>query len=57
METRYSKDRFSCPFDFTSEDEFEEHGRTYVEKVVKRGSGGPEITLRTASGDLIIRER
>lgn len=54
---RKDRGRITCPFDFTSEDEFEEHGRTYVKKVVKRGSGGPEITLRTASGDLVVRER
>jgi len=52
---RRDRGRISCPFEYTSEDTFEEHGYTYEEKVVKQGSGGPEIYLRTASGSITVR--
>jgi len=54
---RRDRGRISCPFEFTSEDTFQEHGYTYEEKTVKRGSGGPEIYLRTASGSVTVRGR
>jgi len=52
---RKDKGRISCPFDFTEEDEFWDH-HEYERKVVKRGSGGPTIELRTASGKVTVKE-
>ena len=46
----------SCPFDFTSEDTFEENGEVYDEKIVERGNGRPEISLSTASGEVIVKD-
>ena len=44
-----------CPFKFTSERTFEDH-HVYEEKVVQRGTGGPEVWLKTASGSVIVRK-
>lgn len=52
---RKDRGRISCPFDYTAEEEFEDH-HTYVRKIVKRGSGRPEITLKTASGKVVVKE-
>lgn len=52
---RQDRGRISCPFEYTSEDTFRERGYIYEEKVVKQGSGGPEIYLRTASGSITVR--
>ncbi len=48
--------RIRSPFDFTSEETYERHGQTYERKTVVRGSGGPEIRLSTASGNVEVRE-
>lgn len=52
---RQDRGRIRCPFDFTSERTFEEH-HVYEEKTVKRGSGSPEIELRTASGSVTVKK-
>jgi DUF4097 and DUF4098 domain-containing protein YvlB len=52
---RKNKGRISCPFDYTSEETFKDH-HTYVKKIVKRGSGHPEIELRTASGRVVVKD-
>lgn len=52
---RQDRGRIVCPFEFTSERTYEnEH--VYEEKTVKRGTGGPEITLKTASGSVTVRK-
>jgi len=56
MVKRENRGRISCPFDYTSEDLFEDHDDYYEEKIVERGSGGPEIFLRTASGSVIVKD-
>jgi DUF4097 and DUF4098 domain-containing protein YvlB len=56
MVKREDRGRISCPFDYTSEDVFEEHDQYYEEKIVERGSGKPEIVLRTASGSVVVRD-
>jgi len=56
MVKRENRGRISCPFDYTSEDLFEEHDDYYEEKVVQRGNGEPEIFLRTASGSVIVKD-
>lgn len=53
---REDRGRIRSPFDFTSEDTFERHGQTYERKITVRGSGGPEIRLSTASGNVEVRE-
>ena len=52
---REDRGRVSCPFDYTSEDTFEDY-HLYEEKIVKRGFGQPEIKLRTASGRVIVKD-
>jgi len=55
MVKREDRGRISCPFDFTHEDVFEDY-HTYEEKIVERGSGQPEIYLRTASGKVVVKD-
>jgi len=52
---RQGKGRISCPFEYTSEETFEDY-HTYEKKIVKRGSGRPEIELRTASGKVVVKD-
>ena len=52
---RKHKGRISCPFEYTYEETFEDY-HVYERKVVERGSGKPEIELRTASGKVIVRD-
>ena len=52
---RRDKGRISCPFDYTYEETFEDY-HVYERKIVERGSGKPEIELRTASGGVIVRD-
>jgi hypothetical protein len=54
MIKREDRGRIICPFDITSESTFKDH-HYYEEKVVERGSGGPEIALKTASGEVVVR--
>jgi hypothetical protein len=56
MIKRKDKGRISCPFDYTDEEEFEKNRQEYVSKIVKRGTGKPVITLRTASGKVTVKE-
>ncbi len=52
---RADEGRITCPFDYTSEETFEENGHLYEKKTVSHGSGQPEIKLRTASGRVAVR--
>lgn len=52
---RKDRGRITCPFDYTSERTFLDH-HEYEEKIVERGSGTPEIELRTASGRVTVRD-
>lgn len=56
MVKREDRGRISCPFDYTSEDIIDDDHHTYVEKIVERGSGKPEIYLRTASGNVVVKD-
>jgi DUF4097 and DUF4098 domain-containing protein YvlB len=47
--------RIRCPFEITSERTFHKNRSTYEEQRVERGSGGPEIELETASGNVVVR--
>lgn len=51
---RRDRGRISCPFDYTHEETFEDY-HVFEEKIVEKGSGRPEIELRTASGRLIVK--
>lgn len=55
MVKREDRGRISCPFDYTHEDTFEDYDQDYEEKIVERGSGQPEVYLRTASGKVIVK--
>ncbi len=52
---RKDKGRLSCPFKYTDEDTFEDY-HIYEKKIVERGSGVPEIKLKTASGKVTVRD-
>ncbi len=56
MVKRENRGRISCPFDYTSEDYYEEWGHLWEEKIVERGSGKPEIVLRAATGSIIVKD-
>ena len=53
---REDRGHIRVPFEYTSEDTFSRHGHTYVEKTVERGTSGPEIRLRTASGSIVVQD-
>lgn len=44
------------PFQFEVEEKFHKHGDLYVRKVFKKGSEGPNVTIGTASGRVVLRE-
>jgi DUF4097 and DUF4098 domain-containing protein YvlB len=52
---REDKGRISCPFRYTDEETFEDY-HVYEKKIVRRGSGRPEIELRTASGRVVVKD-
>ncbi len=52
---REDRGRFSSPFRYTYQGMFRDGAHVYERRVVKRGSGGPEIELRTASGSVRVR--
>ena len=52
---RQDRGRMTCPFPYTSEEEYEEDDHVYVEKTVVRGTGGPEIRVRSSSGSVTVR--
>lgn len=56
MVKRENRGRISCPFDFTSEDIYEEWDHLWEEKTVEHGSGGPEILLSAATGSIIVED-
>jgi DUF4097 and DUF4098 domain-containing protein YvlB len=45
-----------CPFDFDNEEEYEEHGETYVRKSFSKGGDTPRIELSTASGKAELKK-
>jgi DUF4097 and DUF4098 domain-containing protein YvlB len=45
-----------CSFDFDNEEEFEEHGETYLRKSFSRGGDEPRIELSTASGKVVLKK-
>jgi hypothetical protein len=47
--------RISCPFDYTREETFQDHD-LYERKIVERGTGESVIELRTASGQVVVRD-
>lgn len=49
------KGEIRTPFEYTSERTFRKHDRDYIEKRVDFGSGGPELTLETSSGNVVVR--
>jgi DUF4097 and DUF4098 domain-containing protein YvlB len=53
---RVDRGSIRCPFRFTREEKFEENGQEYERKVVERGSGGPEVMLRTATGSVRVED-
>ena len=54
---REDEGEISCPFDYTSEDTYEDgQGNVYEEKTVERGTGRPEISLSTASGEVVVKK-
>lgn len=55
LRAREDKGRIVTPFDYTSTRTYWDN-HPYQEKVVVRGSGGPEITLSTASGSVIVEK-
>jgi Toastrack DUF4097 len=52
---REDKGRIDCPFEITSSRTYMDR-HPYEEQRVERGSGGPEIDLRTSSGKVIVRD-
>lgn len=55
MVKRENRGRIICPFDFTSEDYYEEWDNLWEEKTVTRGSGKPEILLSSATGSITVK--
>lgn len=55
MIKREDRGRISCPFEYSYEETFDDY-HIYERRVVERGSGKPEIELRTASGRVIVRD-
>lgn len=56
FEARKRRGRITCPFDFDTEEEFEENGRTYVRNTFTRNGDLPEVILHTASGSIALRK-
>jgi DUF4097 and DUF4098 domain-containing protein YvlB len=52
---RQDRGRIVCPFDFASERTYEDQ-HVYEEKIVKHGTGGPEVLLKTASGSVTVHK-
>ncbi len=47
----------TSPFAVTSQRTFLRNDQQYIEQTIIRGSGSPEIRLRTASGSIVVRDR
>jgi hypothetical protein len=56
LTAREDKGRIVNPFRATSKRTFREGRYTYEEQTVEQGSGGPEIRLRTASGEVRVQD-
>ncbi len=46
----------SAPFKFDTEREFRRHGQEYVRKAFAVGTGGPEVTISTGSGEAALEK-
>ncbi|MFH1844900.1 MAG: DUF4097 family beta strand repeat-containing protein [bacterium] len=55
MVKREDRGRITCPFKYTDEYTYDDY-HEYEVKVVERGSGKPQIELRTASGKVTVKE-
>ena len=53
---RQDKGRITCPFDYTDEETFKDY-HVYEKKTIQRGSGGPVLELRTASGKVKVKKQ
>lgn len=53
---RKGRGHIACPFDFDNEEEFEEHGQTYVRKSLSVKGEEPVILLHTATGKAELRK-
>jgi DUF4097 and DUF4098 domain-containing protein YvlB len=45
-----------CPIGFDKEEEYEEHGETYLRKSFSKGGDTPRIELSTASGKAVLKK-
>jgi len=54
MVKREDRGRINCPFKYTDEYTYDDY-HEYEVKVVERGSGEPQIELRTASGKVTVK--
>jgi len=46
-----------APFKFDKEEEFEEYDHVYIRKIATRGTSSPRITVKTASGSAVVKEK
>lgn len=56
FEARKKRGRISSPFSFENEEEFEQHGDTYVRKSFSVGGKSPSIYFSTASGSIVLKK-
>jgi DUF4097 and DUF4098 domain-containing protein YvlB len=56
FEARKKRGRISSPYSFDSEEEFEQHGDTYVRKSFSVGGKSPSIYFSTASGSIVLKK-
>jgi DUF4097 and DUF4098 domain-containing protein YvlB len=56
FEARKSRGRIKSPYDFDDEEEFEEHGHTYVRKSFSLKGKTPEIQMKSASGSVVLKK-
>ncbi len=54
---REDRGRITSPFTVTSQRTFLRNEQSFIEQKIVRGSGSPEIRLRTASGSIVVRDR
>jgi Toastrack DUF4097 len=56
FEARKKRGHISSPFSFENEEEFEQHGDTYVQKSFSVGGKSPSIYFSTASGSIVLKK-
>ncbi len=56
FEARKRKGHISSPIAFENEEEFEQHGDTYVRKSFSVGGKSPSIYFSTASGSIVLKK-